>query len=124
MKLQAYGLDGSNRVVAFKYGPALLSANLGEIITTKNTQHTENHGIEVRKPLRMEGLDEYIVIDSEYGTPEKWLDKLDENVIKTEGKLEFRLKNTNRSELVFTPHYSKYNQYYGIYWYLSSDCNQ
>ena len=120
MEMQAYGLADSDTAVAFKYGPVVLSAGLGEIIINKNTENTESHGMGVRKPIRMDELNEYIVIDPEYGTRSEWLAALNDNIEKTDGKLEFRLKNTDRGDLVFTSHYSKYNEYYGIYWYLTT----
>lgn len=120
MEIQAYGLADSAAAVAFKYGPVVLSAGLGEINIDKNTENTESHGMGVRKPIRMEELNEYIVIDPNYGTRDEWLAAINDNIEKTDGKLEFRLKNTDRDDLVFTPHYSKYNEYYGIYWYLTT----
>lgn len=120
MEMQAYGLADNAAAVAFKYGPVVLSAGLGEINIDKNTENTESHGMGVRKPIRMEELNEYIVIDPNYGTRDEWLAAINDNIEKTDGKLEFRLKNTDRDDLVFTPHYSKYNEYYGIYWYLTT----
>ncbi len=117
-EVRAYGLDDSDTAVAFKYGPVVLSASLGVISVENNEQNTESHGMGVRKPIRMDGLNEYIVIEPDYGTRGEWLENIDENVVKTDGKLEFRLNNTDRDDLVFTPHYSKYSEYYGIYWYL------
>ena len=39
------------------------------------------------------------------------------NLIRTEGKLEFRLRGTDEdSKLIFTPHFKQHTQRYGIYW--------
>lgn len=118
MELEAYGLPDNSNVVAFKYGPIVLSADLGDIKIENNTQNTESHGMGVRKPNRIADINEYVVVNSDYGTRDEWLDSLNGNIEKTPDKLEFRLKNTDRNDLVFTPHYSKHDKYYGIYWYL------
>lgn len=114
MKLRAYGLPDSDTAVCFKYGPVLLSAGLGR----EDMDKEEITGENVRIPSLMTSLNEDIKVSPEYGTREKWLDSLDENMVKSEDKLEFTMKNTDCA-LVFTPHYKRYNERYGIYWYLS-----
>ena len=113
MEMRAYGLADNDAVTAFKYGPTLLSVGLG-----KDNMNETSHGIAVRKPASKADVNEYVIIDSDYGTREEWLNNLDENMVKTEGKLEFTMKNTDQP-LVFTPHYKRYDERYGIYWYVS-----
>lgn len=113
MEMRAYGLYDSDTVTAFKYGPTVLSVGLGNSSMTE-----ENHGMAVHKPKVKADVNEYVIINPDYGTREDWLANLNENMVKTEGKLEFTMQNTDQS-LVFTPHYKRYNEKYGIYWYVT-----
>ena len=113
METRAYGLYDSSTLTAFKYGPTVLSVGI------PSTDFAEqSHGMAVRKPKNKANVNEYVIINSDYGTREDWLDRLNKNMIKTDGKLEFTLRNTDQA-LVFTPHYRRYNERYGIYWYIS-----
>ncbi len=113
MEMRAYGLADNDTVTAFKYGPTLLSVGLG-----KENMTEESHGMAVRKPKTKADVNEYVIINSDYGTREEWLNNLGENMVKTDGKLEFTMQNTDQ-QLVFTPHYKRYDERYGIYWYIS-----
>lgn len=113
MKIRAYGLYDNDAVTAFKYGPTVLSVGLG-----KENMAEDAHGMAVHKPANKAYVNEYIIINSDYGTRDKWLENLDENMVKTEGKLEFTMQNTDQA-LVFTPHYKRYDERYGIYWYIT-----
>ncbi len=113
MEMRAYGLADSDTVTAFKYGPTVLSVGLGAGDTAE-----ESHGMAVRKPKNKGDVNEYVIIDSDYGTREKWLEHINENMVKTDGKLEFTMQNTDQA-LVFTPHYRRHGERYGIYWYVS-----
>ena len=113
MEMRAYGLADNDTVTAFKYGPTVLSVGLG-----KENMTEESHGMAVRKPKTKADVNEYVIIDSDYGTREDWLNNLDENMEKTDGKLEFTMRNTDQA-LVFTPHYRRFDERYGIYWYVS-----
>lgn len=115
MELRAYGLSDSGTVSAFKYGPTVLSVGWTDGDTAE-----QSHGMAVRKPRNKADINEYVKVDKSYGTREKWFADLNDNFDKTEGKLEFTMKNTDQA-LVFTPHYSKYNERYGIYWYITDN---
>lgn len=113
MEMRAYGLPDSDTVTAFKYGPTVLSVGI------PSTDFDEQaHGMAVRKPKNKANVNEYVIIDSDYGTREEWLENLNENMAKTDGELEFTMQNTDQV-LVFTPHYKRHNERYGIYWYVS-----
>lgn len=114
MEIRAFGLRDSETVTGFKYGPVVLSVGMG----TEGMNKTSSVGMSVTVPTALDGVNEYVIIDSDYGTREEWLENLSENMVKTEGKLEFTMKNTDR-ELVFTPHYRRYDERYGIYWYVT-----
>nr|WP_303046850.1 DUF6805 domain-containing protein [Bacillus sp. MRMR6] len=49
-----------------------------------------------------------------------WKENIKENLVKTEGKLEFTLKGTDADNgiLTFTPHFERYEDRYGIYFEL------
>ncbi len=112
MEMRVYGLSDNENVVAFKYGPVVLSAGLGV-----SDIEEKFHGMAVRVPKHKTEVNEFIKIDENYGTREKWLGNLAENMIKTNGELIFTMKNTDQ-KLIFTPHYRRYKERYGIYWYL------
>ncbi|MGN0163562.1 MAG: DUF6805 domain-containing protein, partial [Candidatus Ornithomonoglobus sp.] len=86
-----------------------------------NTDKTEqSHGMAVRKPKNKSDVNEYVQINPDYGTREDWLENVNDNMVKTDGRLEFTMRNTDQA-LVFTPHYSKYKERYGIYWYITDN---
>lgn len=123
MQVVAYNLPDGENTIALKYGPIVLSASLGtDSLTTGTT------GVNVTVPTKTVTINDTIGI---IGTKlSQWLENINDNVVKTEGKLEFTLKNTDRDELVFTPHYMQYTDRYGIYFKyndsssVSSDSNQ
>jgi DUF1680 family protein len=107
-------LPDNQNAVAFTYGPLVLSAGLGTASMT-----TTSHGVQVLKATKPSGLQETIAINS--GTTiNDWLANIQSNLVQTPGKLEFKPKNTDSdSKLVFVPHYSRYQDRYGIYWIMS-----
>jgi MYXO-CTERM domain-containing protein len=110
--VQASRLPDNANAVAFTYGPLVLSAGLGTAAMT-----TMGHAwtIAATSPG---GLQDTIKIPS--GTVNDWLSNIQKNLVQTPGKLEFKLKNTDSDDkLVFLPHYSRYQDRYGIYWKLS-----
>lgn len=110
MEIRAYSLSDSAAAESFKYGPTVLSVGWTDGDTAE-----QSHGMAVRKPKNKASVNEYVMVTN--GTREEWLDAVNENMVKTDGKIEFTMNNTDQS-LVFTPHYSKYKERYGIYWYL------
>jgi DUF1680 family protein len=112
--VRASRLPDDQNAVAFTYGPLVLSAGLGTASMT-----TTSHGVQVLKATKPTGLQETIAINS--GTTiNDWLANIQTNLVQTPGKLEFKPKNTDSdSKLVFIPHYSRYQDRYGIYWILS-----
>jgi len=110
--VQASRLPDNANAVAFTYGPLVLSAGLGTAAMT-----TTGHAWTI-KATSPGGLQDTIKIPS--GTSNDWLSNIQKNLVQTPGKLEFKLKNTDSDDkLVFIPHYSRYQDRYGIYWKLS-----
>jgi MYXO-CTERM domain-containing protein len=112
--VQVSRLPDNQNSVAFTYGPLVLSAGLGTASMT-----TEPHGVQVLKASKPGGLQDTIKING--GTTiNDWLANIQSNLVQTAGKLEFNLKNTDSDgKLVFIPHYSRYQDRYGIYWIMS-----
>ena len=109
MEVKVYGLADNENVVAFKYGPVVLSANLGnEDMSTTTT------GVSVTIPTMFTDVSDVIKVN---GGRDTWLANIAANLVRKTGTLEFTLKNTDRN-LVFTPHYQQYENRYGIYFTL------
>ena len=111
MCVTVHPLPDDQRTVAFKYGPVVLSANLGN----KNMV-TSTTGVIVTIPTSNESISDVITVSE--GTVEEWLSQLNDHLCRREGTLEFTLQDTDR-ELVFTPHYQQHENRYGIYFRLT-----
>jgi MYXO-CTERM domain-containing protein len=104
--------DNQN-VVAFTYGPLVLSAGLG---TASMTTTTHAATIAATSPG---GLQDTIKVNSPTAVND-WLANINSNLVQTAGQLTFTPKGTDSdSKLVFIPHYSRYKDRYGIYWIMS-----
>jgi len=105
-------LPDNENSIAFTYGPVVLSAGLGSERLEESTT-----GIMVRIPSKHVDIKDYIVIKGE--SIASWKEHIVKNLVKTNGKMEFKLKGTDEDDkLIFTPHYKQYTQRYGIYWIL------
>lgn len=109
MTLRAIGLPDAPHAVAFKYGPAVLSAGLGREDMTESAT-----GVAVSVPTRSMLVKDFVTVD---GSPDEWLESFASRWTKREGKLEFVLRGTDEDQrLVFAPHYKRHGERYGIYW--------
>ena len=103
-------LPDNQNAVAFTYGPIVLSVGFG----------SENMVLEGHKASgkpTMIDVDDSIGISS--GTINEWIGNIRENLVQTPGTMEFKLNNTDSDDrLTFTPHYLRYLERYGIYFYL------
>ncbi len=111
MGIEVYDLQDNENAVAFKYGPWVLSANLGN----KNMQ-TGTTGVNVTVPLLDTSISDVIIISE--GTVESWLQNINDNLLRQEETLNFALRGTDR-ELIFSPHYMQHENRYGIYFRLA-----
>lgn len=111
MKVVAHPLPDNENTVAFKYGPWVLSANVGN-----RDMNTSTTGVDVTIPLWDATTSDILVVEK--GTVKKWLRNLEENLVKSDESLEFTLKGTNQN-LVFSPHYKQHTNRYGIYFTLA-----
>ncbi len=116
MQVQASRLPDNQNAVAFTYGPIVLSAGLGtaQMVTAPT-------GVQVVMATIPSGvtIQNTITINSSTSI-NAWLANLTSNLVQTPGQLAFTLKNTDSdSTLSFTPHYSRYQDRYGIYFKLA-----
>lgn len=111
MNIAVYTLPDNERAVAFKYGPVVLSANLGN-----NNMVTGVTGVNVTIPSLDSSISDVITIAD--GSIEAWLADVQNNLVKAEDSLAFTLQGTDRA-LVFTPHYQQHENRYGIYFHLA-----
>lgn len=109
-KVMAKGLPDCDNVFAFSFGPVLLSAELG----TENMVDGST-GVNVTIPTNKVVKSEYLTLEN--GTIREFIDHIDEHFTYDREAMRFLLKGTDQ-ELVFTPHYRKKRERYGIYWYL------
>lgn len=109
MEVTMHPLPDNSHVIAFKYGPIVLSAELGS-----EDMEESKTGVDVTIATCNISLKDFITISE--GSVEDWLANIHQNVVKQEGKLEFSLKNTDSDDLIFTPHYRQHTQRYGMYW--------
>ena len=114
MQVVAYNLPDGKNTYAFKYGPYVLSAKLG-----KNNQTQGTTGVSVSIPTTKAVSNDKVGIRSA-DSVEEYIKNINENMVKADGKLEFTLNGTDNN-YVFVPHYSQYEESYGIYWTFSVD---
>lgn len=111
MQIVAYDLPDNENTVAFKYGPWVLSANMGN-----REMNTTTTGVNVTIPLLDASLSDVLVIKE--GTIKKWLKNVNKNLVREGDTLNFTLNGTNQN-LVFSPHYKQHENRYGIYFTLA-----
>lgn len=109
MEAAAYNLPDSKDTYAFKYGPFVLSAKLG-----RSKQTTGSHGVAVTVPTSKAVTSDTIGIRNAE-TVDEYIKKINQNLVKAEGSMNFTLKGTNFSH-PFTTHYNQDEENYGIYW--------
>lgn len=105
MSVVTYALPDNDRSIAFKYGPTVLSADLGtENMTTTTT------GMMVTIPADKINDYDYIVLPDNISPDE--LISHPEKYMQEEPDGTFRLTVNN---LIFAPHFSRFKERYGIY---------
>lgn len=110
MQITVHKLPDNESTVAFKYGPWVLSADMGT-----NKMETTTTGVNVTIPVEDETISDVIVIEND--TIKNWLKNINENLVQEGNTLDFTLKGTNQ-KLIFSPHYKQHKNRYGIYFHL------
>jgi hypothetical protein len=113
MEVRAYSLPDGENVYGFKYGPAVLSAELG----SEDMQESVT-GIIVTIPAAKKVEKEYITIQESYGDVASYMEKIAEHMVKEDGAMRFHLDGTDADNLTFSEHYRQHEQRFGIYWYF------
>ena len=117
MTIKAYALPDNENCIGLKYGPVVLSAALG----TEDMEESKT-GVDVTIATCNTPIKDFITVngkdkkDSTEEDVKNWIDNIEENVVKVDGKVEFHLKGTDRDNLVFSTHYKQHKERYGIYW--------
>ena len=109
-EVKAYALPDAPDVYGFKYGPVVLSAELG-----KEDMKTDSTGMWVTIPKEKKVASETITLAKEGQSVTNFMAHISEHLTREPDSLRFTLNDTN-TELTFTPHYQQYEQRYGIYW--------
>ncbi len=113
LNITVHKLQDNENIVAFKYGPLVLSANLGSDNLTTGTT-----GVNVTIPNALPGFTDLVRVKGV--EKEEYLANINSYIVKTEGKLEFTMKNTDK-EYLLTPHYMQHTQRYAIYMNIQND---
>lgn len=106
-------LPDNPNVVAFTYGHLVLSAGLG-----KKEMVSSTTGVNVTVPTKETAIKDTLTILE--GTVEEWKKNPDKALVRQGNTLNFRLSGTDEDKnLVFSPHYARFEERYGIYWELT-----
>lgn len=118
MEVRAYALPDNAHCIGLKYGPVVLSANLG----TEDMEESKT-GVDVTIATKNVSIKDFITVKSSDGSDdsteedvENLIANIQNYVVKADKKLEFSFQGTDSDELIFTPHYRRYKERYGIYW--------
>ena len=110
MEVKAYNLPDKTSVYGFKYGPVVLSAELG-----KQNMATGSTGMNVTIPKDAIAPNQNITISKAGQSITSFMSEINDHLVKDANSLKFTLNDTSQ-KLTFTPHYLQYQQRYGIYW--------
>jgi len=110
MEVKAYNLADNKNTYAFKYGPFVLSAELG----TENMVESTT-GVNVTTPASKKVSNENLTLDHAFTSIAGYMSNINDYLVRIPGTLQFTLSGTNTG-LTFSPHYQQHTQRYGIYW--------
>ena len=111
-EIAVHELPDNPNVVAFTYGHLVLSAGLG-----KEAMASSVTGVNVTVPTKEIKVKDTLEIT--VGSIEEWKQSPDKIMIRQGNTLNFKLSGTDEdTNLVFSPHYARYEERYGIYWEL------
>ncbi|GEL96441.1 beta-L-arabinofuranosidase domain-containing protein [Cellulomonas composti] len=119
MKVAAVPMPDNATYVAFRYGPVVLSTSLG----TWNLGTSQSVGVAVRV-ARVDPTAQSTLTVAD-GTAEQWIADVEDNLVRVDdsadGQVRFALRNlSDGADLVFTPHYRRHDERYGLYMYVES----
>ena len=111
----AYNLPDNPSVYGFKYGPIVLSAELGTAHMDKSST-----GMWVTIPKDPVVASQNITISKQGQSVTSFMSEINDHLVRDGDSLSFTLNDTSQ-KLKFTPHYLQYQQRYGIYWKFLSN---
>lgn len=117
MTIKAYPLPDNKHCIGLKYGPVVLSGALG----TEDMEESKT-GVDVTIATCNIPMKDFITVlgkdgkDSTEDDVEEWINNIEKNVVKIDGKVEFHLSGTDRDDIIFSTHYKQHKERYGIYW--------
>ncbi len=114
-EVKAYNLPDKTSVYGFKYGPIVLSAELG----TQNMEKSST-GMWVTTPKEAITPTENIKLSKEGQSVEAFMMNINDYLVKDDSSMKFTLSGTD-TKLTFSPHFRQYTQRYGIYWNFVSN---
>lgn len=122
MEVEVVEAPDNASFVAFKYGPVVLAAELGD----KDIEASQANGILVRVGTEDTEAKDTIIIQNM--SVDEWKANIAENLVRIQdsedGNIQFALKNTDSEELIFSPYYKIHDQRYGIYMNLEEPDSQ
>ena len=130
MKVQVYDMPDNPNMVAFKYGPVVLSTALAD----ENIERSAANGILVRVGTKDANAKTTILMEN-YTDVEEWKKDVEKNLVRVDDgavtingteyqQVQFKLQNTDSQELIYTPHYMRYKESYGLYMFLEGEDSQ
>ena len=113
MEVTVHPLKDNTNIMAFKYGPVILAAQLGK----EKLQQTAKTGIMVLRAVRDFSLPSFIVINDGV---ENWKKNIKQNLVRVndtdECIIQFKpLATSLKEDVVFVPYNKIYNDRYGLY---------
>ena len=115
LEIAVDALKDNSNVMAFRYGPVVLSAGLGD----SNLDATKQNGIMVLVSQRDPNAPEVVrIINGQ--TTKQWQENISQHLVRVEdsetGDVQFKLIGTELDDIViYSPHYKKYKERYGLY---------
>lgn len=114
-KVTAHNLPDGENTYAFKYGPIVLCALLGD----KDMKESET-GVNVTIPEKSIFENKYTAEEETVtvnGTVKDFIDNINDYMVRDENSdaLKFKLTNVKDANLVYVPHYSQHKERFGLY---------
>lgn len=118
MEVTVSSLEDNENIVAFKYGPAVLAARLGQ----RNTGQSSGCGVMVLQAVQDTSLPTSIILNNSSACA--WKKRINKNFVRIEdtddGEVQFKAKGTYLADdITFTPYYTMYHCRYGLYMNLA-----